>query len=190
MITCLQVRELSWHEHEAVRCTRALHAYLQSVLCSSCTAVCVTTHAHDYTPGCLLRKLQEQEHLNVEARVSWSFLASRPHFERSLTLRGACWSLAALRGPFVCVERRWNGKLWFFWRKALKSTDMDSHEPIKSQVWERGGGLIQAHEIYLSILFHSGTCIKRESSPSRNIWLVHSLHKVPQHMDALLKAQS
>lgn len=86
-----------------MRCTPALHAYLQSIRSSARTPGSITTRTHERTPGYLLRKLQEQEHLNVEVRVcgNCARLASRPHFERSLTLRGACWSLAAHRGPCV-----------------------------------------------------------------------------------------
>lgn len=89
-----------------MRCTHALHAYLQSIRSSAHMPASATTHTHECTPGYLLRTLQEQEHLNVEVSVhgDCARLASRPHFERSLTLRGACWSLAAHRDPCVCVH--------------------------------------------------------------------------------------
>lgn len=188
MITWLQVLEFSLQEHEAVRCTRALHAYLQSICCSAHTPVSVTTHMSThlvaYWGNCRNKNTWMWK---PELDGDWSFLVFRPHFEWSLTLRGACWSLAALSGPFVCVcGEEVKREALVLWKKALKSTSVwIPMSPLK------GRGLIQAHEIYISILFQSGTCINRESFPSHNIRLaLHSLHPVPQHMDALLETQS
>jgi len=158
-----------------VRCTRALHAYLQSICFSAHTPVCVThTHLVAYYGNC---RNKYTWMWMPELDGDWSFLAFRPHFEWSLTLRGACWSLAALSGPFVCVcGEEVKREALVLWKKALKSNSvLIPMSPLKVKS-ERGRGLIQTHEIYISILFQSGTCINRESSPSHNVRLaLHSL---------------
>lgn len=164
-----------------MRCTPALHAYLQSIHSSAHMLANVPTHTHACTPGYLLRKLQEQKHLNVEVRVhsDWARLACRPHFERSLTLRGACWSLAAHRGPCVCVHGEEVKQVLSFKEPKLpKSTNIwIPMSPLQGRS-ENEKDIVKY--IFPSCLTLEHALIEKALCHTTSDWLMY-------HVDALLK---